>query len=115
MQEDLGKEAEKASEEASADVMPSNGPHPLSEPGPSQPSAPLAESVPTGEAPAPTDPDKPTDEVEAMDVDNPASPPDQSVSKAERDEHPILFFRCWRCKRGVHVRAALHVFLLAGP
>jgi hypothetical protein len=115
MQEDLGKEEEKASGEASTDVVPTDGPRLLSEPGPSQPSAPPAEPVSNGEATPPTDPDKLTDGAGAMDVDKPGSPANQSVSKAERKEPPILFFRCWRCKRGVHVKAFLHDLVLAGP
>lgn len=50
----------------------------------------------------------PTSTSTMMDVDEPPPPPaDKAPSPAaeeEDGEDPILFFRCFRCKRGLHVR-----------
>jgi hypothetical protein len=87
-----------------------------------QPVAP-AELVASASAPPSSGPAEPVDDAHKMDVDNPAAPSvapsgaaqapmvvDAPADETKTDgsnggeKMPILFFRCFRCKRGVHVR-----------
>lgn len=95
MQEQLGKKAVASAErvaeaatapEQTAPTAPADDAHAMEVDAPSLPVV-----APSGAAQAPLDVDAPPAETKA------------DGSDEDDDKQPILFFRCFRCKRGIHV------------